>query len=69
MELAGALERLGRDMDLLALLSARLDEGSAEERADVAPLRRAVLRRLATAAHAAGRTSEAELYEMMAAGD
>ena len=66
MELAGALERLGRDLDLLALLSARLDEGDDEERREVAPLRRAVLLRLAGEARAAGRPSEGELYEMMA---
>ena len=35
MALAGALERLGRDMDLLALLSARLDEGDPDERDEV----------------------------------
>jgi cellulose synthase operon protein C len=35
----------------------------------VAPRRRAVLLRLADAAHSEGRASEAELYEMMAASD
>jgi hypothetical protein len=67
MELAGLLERLGRDMDLLALLSARMDEGDLEAQREVAPLRRAVLLRLAREARAAGRDSEGELYEMMAA--
>jgi thioredoxin-like negative regulator of GroEL len=66
MELADALERLGRNLDLLALLSARLEEGDEEERREVAPRRRAVLRALADEARDAGRASEAELYEMMA---
>jgi tetratricopeptide (TPR) repeat protein len=66
MALAGALSRLGRDLDLLALLSARLDEGDDAERHEVLPLRRAVLLRLAAEARAAGRDSEGELYEMMA---
>jgi len=69
MRLAGALERLGRDLDLLALLSARLDEGDPDERREVAPLRREVLLRLAREAREAGRASEGELYEMMAASD
>jgi tetratricopeptide (TPR) repeat protein len=67
MELAGALERLGHDLDLLALLSARLDEGTPDQRRQVLPLRRAVLLRLASEARAAGRASEGELYELMAA--
>ena len=67
MELADTLERLGRDSDLLALLSARMDEGSEEERREALPRRRDVLMRLASEARAAGRASEAELYEMMAA--
>jgi len=69
MTLAGALERLGRDMDLLALLSARLDEGDDDERREVAPLRRATLLRLAREARDGGRASEGELYEMMAASE
>ncbi len=69
MKLARVLARLGRDLDLLSLLSARLDEGSPEERREVAPLRREVLLRLAHEARAAGRDSEGELYEMMAASD
>ena len=67
MKLAGALERLGRDMDSVGLYSARMDEGDDAERREVAPLRRAVLLRLAAAARAAGRDGEADLYEMMAA--
>ncbi len=66
MELAAVLERLGRDLDLLSLLSARMDEGDDDARAEVTPLRRAVLLRLARVAREGGRASEAELYEMMA---
>jgi tetratricopeptide (TPR) repeat protein len=69
MQLAHALSRLGRNLDLLALLSARMEEGGEAERAEVAPLRREVLLRLAQEARDAGRASEAELYEMMAASD
>jgi len=63
--LADALARLGRDLDLLALLSARMEEGDDEVRRDFAPRRREVLIRLAAQAREAGRASEAELYEMM----
>ena len=66
MQLAAVLERLGRDLDLLALLSARMDEGDDDTRDEVAPLRREVLLRLANTARNEGRASEAELYEMMA---
>ncbi len=66
MELAAVLERLGRDLDLLALLSARMDEGDDDTRFEVAPLRRDVLLRLGRTARTEGRASEAELYEMMA---
>ncbi len=66
MELAAVLVRLGRDLDLLALLSARMDEGDDDARLEVAPLRREVLLRLALTARREGRASEAELYEMMA---
>jgi hypothetical protein len=54
-------------MDLLALLSARLEEGDEDERREVLPLHREVLRRLAADARAAGRASEADLYEAMSA--
>jgi hypothetical protein len=67
MELANVLERLGRDLDLLALLSARMEEGSEAERVETLPRRREVLLRLARAARASGRASEADLYEAMAA--
>lgn len=69
MALADALARLGRDLDLLALLSARMEEGDDTVRQEVLPRRRAVLLRLAEAARGAGRVLEAELYENMAASE
>ncbi len=68
LALADVLDRLGRDLELFALLSARMDEGDADERRALAPARRAVLARLAERARNAGNSSEAELYEMMLAG-
>jgi hypothetical protein len=67
--LADALERLGRRLDLLALLSARIEEGDDEVRRELGPRRRAVLVALAEEARAEGRASEAELYEMMASAE
>lgn len=69
MRLAALLERLGRDMELLALLSARAEEGGDEVRLEVAPLRRACLHRLAEGARAAGRSEEADLYDTLARGE
>jgi tetratricopeptide (TPR) repeat protein len=63
--LAAVLERLGRDLELFALLSARIEEGDEETRTTVLPLQRAVLGRLAEAARREGRNGEAELYEQM----
>ena len=65
MRLADALARLGRDLELFALLSARIEEGGDEVRHELWPRRREVLARLADVARAEGRPSEAELYEMM----
>ena len=67
LALADLLDRLGRDLDLLSLLSARMEEGDDEVREVMAPRRRVVLLRLEASARAAGRASEAELYELMAA--
>ncbi|HMY22136.1 MAG TPA: hypothetical protein PKA58_37680, partial [Polyangium sp.] len=64
-DLADALERLGRDMDLLALVSTRIEDGDPEIVEEFWPIRQDVLRRLAIKARAEGRTSEAELYEQM----
>jgi tetratricopeptide (TPR) repeat protein len=69
LALCDVLERLGRDLELFALLSARMDEGDADEVAALAPRRRTVLARLAARARAAGSASEAELYEMMLAAE
>lgn len=65
MQLIAVLERLGRDLDLLALVSARMEEDAAM-RGDLAPKRREILRRLASTARHEGRSDEADLYEMMA---
>jgi tetratricopeptide (TPR) repeat protein len=61
-ELSGLLMRLGRGLELLALLSARLEEAGPERREQLLPPQRAVLERLEREALAAGRTSEASLF-------
>jgi tetratricopeptide (TPR) repeat protein len=61
-ELALLLELLGRGHELLALLSARLEDATPEQRIVLAPQARAVLGRLAADAQAAGRLEEAALY-------
>lgn len=66
MALALTLETLGRDMDLFALLSARMEESPSAP--GIGEMRRRVLRRLAEAARREGRPSEAELYESMLEG-
>ena len=63
--LADALARLGRDHDLLALVSARIDEGAERERVELGPRRREALRRLLELAQASGNESEASLYALM----
>ena len=65
IELAEKLSRLGRDLDLLALLSAQIDDGDDALRAELSPRRREVLSRLAAKAREKGRASEAEIYESM----
>lgn len=67
IELAALLERLGRDLELFALLSARLEEGDDDTRAALAPRARATLERLAAAALARGSDAEAKLYAELAA--
>jgi tetratricopeptide (TPR) repeat protein len=69
LELASALERLGRDHDLLALLSARIEEEGEPLRSELLPRRRLVLERLRDLALAEGRDSEAELYELLLSRD
>jgi tetratricopeptide (TPR) repeat protein len=61
-ELATLLEKAGRGHELLALLSARLEDATPERRAVLAPRARAALERLAADADAAGRHEEAALF-------
>jgi hypothetical protein len=61
-ELAALLVRLGRGLELLALLSARLEDAPPERRAQLLPQQRAVLARLEVEAREAGRASEASLF-------
>jgi hypothetical protein len=61
-ELSTLLEQAGRGHELLALLSARLEDASPERRVELAPKARAALERLAADADAAGRHEEAALY-------
>ena len=63
-ELTTLLTRLGRSMELLALLSARLEDAPAERREELLPRHRAVLERLEQEARAAGRDGEADLFRM-----
>lgn len=63
-ELTIRLTRLGRSMELLALLSARLEDAPAERREELLPRHRAVLERLEQEARDAGRDGEADLFRM-----
>ncbi|MBS2015904.1 MAG: hypothetical protein JST00_23655 [Deltaproteobacteria bacterium] len=63
-ELVVLLTRLGRSMDLLALLSARLEDAPAERRDALLPRHREVLATLEREARAAGRDAEAELFKL-----
>ncbi len=67
--LAALLERAGRDLELLSLLSARVDEAIGADRATWSSARRRVLARLEETAHAEGRAGEADLYALMRASD
>jgi hypothetical protein len=60
------LESLGRDLELLALLSARVEDAVGVHAVPLAEARRAVLFRLAERAKAEGRLDEADLYRSMA---
>jgi tetratricopeptide (TPR) repeat protein len=62
-ELADRLLRLGRSHELLALLSARVEDAGPERRAALLPRQREVLARLIRDARAAGRAEEAALFE------
>jgi cellulose synthase operon protein C len=61
-ELATHLETLGRGHELLALMSARLEDATPERRVELLPRARAALERLAADAERAGRREEAALY-------
>jgi hypothetical protein len=61
-ELAALLIRLGRGLELLALLSARLEDAAPARRAQLLPTQRAVLERLEQDARASGRAVEADLF-------
>jgi tetratricopeptide (TPR) repeat protein len=63
-ELVGLLTRLGRSMDLLALLSARLEDAPPERREELLPKHREVLALLEREARDAGREGEADLFKM-----
>lgn len=65
-ELSDVLERLGRDLELLALLSAHIEDADVASAEPLLSRRRQVLLRLAARARAEGRASEASLYESMA---
>ncbi len=65
-ELARLLERLGRDLELLALLSARVEDAVGVEVVPLVAARRSVLLRLAETAAREGRADESELYASMA---
>jgi tetratricopeptide (TPR) repeat protein len=63
-ELATLLTQLDRGMELLALLSARLEDATPERRAALLPRHRQVLARLEREARAAGREAEADLFRI-----
>lgn len=63
VELADLLAKLRRDLDLFALLSARLEDVTGAERDDLLPRQRAVLERLVESARSEGREDEASLFE------
>jgi hypothetical protein len=63
-ELVELLTRLGRGLELLALLSARLEDAPPERRDALVVHQRAVLARLEVAARAEGRNEEASLFAM-----
>jgi hypothetical protein len=62
IELANVLERLGRDLELFALLSARLEDATEETRRDLVSRQRAVLERLIDKARRERRGDEESLY-------
>lgn len=67
LELAILLERLGQDLELFALISARIEDVGPGEVQTLRPLLVGVLMRLRDGALAEGRQGEAELYAMQLA--
>ncbi|NUO49792.1 MAG: tetratricopeptide repeat protein, partial [Polyangiaceae bacterium] len=63
--LGATLERLGRDLEVLALVSGRLEEAPPEAQPGLQSWRNRVLQRLAVHARREGRADEAALYESM----
>lgn len=63
-ELVVLLSRLGRSMELLALLSARLEDAPPDRRDELLPKHRETLKVLEAEARAAGREAEADLFRM-----
>ena len=63
-ELVTLLTRLGRSMELLALLSARLEDAPPDRREALLPKHREALTTLEKEARAAGRDGEADLFKM-----
>jgi hypothetical protein len=61
-ELTAHLMRLDRGLELLALLSARLEEATPSRRTELLPAQRTVLQRLEEKARGAGREMEASLF-------
>jgi cellulose synthase operon protein C len=61
-ELGSLLESLGRGHELLALLTARIEDATPEGRASLVPRARAALAHLAAKADEAGRADEANMY-------
>jgi len=63
-ELVVLLTKLGRTMELLALLSARLEDAPPDRRAQLLPHHLGVLAKLEEEARAEGRDAEADLFKM-----
>ncbi len=69
-ELCSLLERAKRDLDLIALVSARLEESTDPAfRSDLLATRRRVLQRMIRTCKDEGRIDEAEMYEMVLADE
>ena len=62
LELADALARLARDVEVFALLAARLEDATPKTRPDLVPRQIAALERLIETARRAQRDNEVELY-------